>query len=1114
MLVVCKLCGEDTCAGCAIDDACAYCRGEAADSSDSSQSDEEDREGRIRVASWNIKTLGKQFLHRHESVQRVFAALLARIDADVIALMEVMEGFGVYTAVKIFELFNRMSPRPWRIRFAGEYTGPGGHNGLETYAVIYDTSRLKLQRFSLVGREISYTRGEDRKRYLDPDGTSATRRPALAVFEPLTSPETYGVFDTIRVVIFHAPSVAPRDHTLARTAIESLSELTEFGSPMVFRHVVLCADLNIDEEAANHVKPRERSRYEDDPVTRCEIDEAEAKTELAIATQKVGEYEEEMRKAAESALRKRRRTAQGAKPVRFTPSTKQKQAMTRRTARMRRAELSLQEAQERLEEVRSGQLDDPREIEVLLAVEDAFEPLASSDMFSRLTYSPDFRTTLRMSLHTVCSRQPRAKFYDDEVSLAGCLYSNFDQVLLRATEDDGWGDAATQVWNLVGAVMPTEARVRIGIVGDPEEILDDDTDEPMNVDPEEVEEVPITYRLLSRIYGARQRETRPVDPSLSELWKRLDEWVEEAKTEAALAVEGNRAVLKNAFRRRKLERAKAQALGNADPGGDYTKMKFEELCFWEALGSRVLELPSADVEQDDSGSVATPFAAIDDPLEDDVLGPFLGEVDVMAAALVGAYKRLVKMNNEHEDIDAIRGIARNAAQEEDPVTAFFDDDVWKKNGVSRATPKSVVYIKPEQRKRFFELNVYLELANTLSDHIPVCVEVEETSREKRGGFVSGGFAFTRPFAPVKTIAPCKTLSLEKAECANIKNCCGTCDERTSAKCSNGCITGYQLVKVGISAIAERYKTINGDVSVNDEGQWVIRGGADWMRVAGRLQQTKSISKSFALDDNFQYFSRHKAIWVGSIRVQVDGCVHCEHKKVCASCGAYWNNKHPRVRFESVPVRGVGRDHEAGDWSYREIGAFFSTRGSDKEAAHALLTLLCTGRLPSSVPDDDSLPYAALLVTMFGVEANKDNEVFVTGLLVLIGIAEGYYSFREVFSDADPKNDCNLAGSLGLFPLASSERSNFFGKRRCFETKAFDTDTVWDEPKIMNAMLDISPREKGDLMLKKDMVVLADWARLSLGAFCHDSTFPLYTRADNGVKRLSDALVGLLKDVYR
>jgi hypothetical protein len=82
----------------------------------------------------------------------------------------------------------------------------------------------------------------------------------------------------------------------------------------------------------------------------------------------------------------------------------------------------------------------------------------------------------------------------------------------------------------------------------------------------------------------------------------------------------------------------------------------------------------------------------------------------------------------------------------------------------------------------------------------------------------------------------------------------------------------------------------------------------------------------------------------------------------------------------------------------------------------------------------------------------------------------------VFCHADQTNECNLAGSLGLFPLASSERSNFYGKRRCLTGRATPEDPMWGEPDVMSAMLNIKPRSPENIILKKEMVVLVDDVR--------------------------------------
>lgn len=121
--------------------------------------------------------------------------------------------------------------------------------------------------------------------------------------------------------------------------------------------------------------------------------------------------------------------------------------------------------------------------------------------------------------------------------------------------------------------------------------------------------------------------------------------------------------------------------------------------------------------------------------------------------------------------------------------------------------------------------------------------------------------------------------------------------------------------------------------------------------------------------------------------------------------------------------------------------------------------------------------------MFGVEANKDNSTYLTGILLLRGIAAKRYTIGEVFYQADPSNECNLAGSLGLFPLASSDRSNFYGKRRCISGRATDEESPWGEPDIMKAVLDIEPRCRDNIILKKEMVLLVDDVRTRFVSHC-------------------------------
>lgn len=189
----CGKCGRLKCPVCACD-ACV---------------DQNDAITPLRVASWNIKTLGKQFHHNQPAVTKLLAAVMLRMNADVICLMEVMEGFGLKHAVSIVEEMKKISTIRWRVRFPGTYTGTGGRNGLETYAVVYNPDLFELVSFKLVGAEIPYSKDKSGKRGPDAFSKVVTRRPAEAVFRPLPTNRHFNLYPEFRVIIFHAPSVAP-----------------------------------------------------------------------------------------------------------------------------------------------------------------------------------------------------------------------------------------------------------------------------------------------------------------------------------------------------------------------------------------------------------------------------------------------------------------------------------------------------------------------------------------------------------------------------------------------------------------------------------------------------------------------------------------------------------------------------------------------------------------------------------------------------------------------------------------------------------------------------------------------------------------------------------------
>ncbi|GGZ04687.1 hypothetical protein ACFFTM_03045 [Pseudoduganella plicata] len=432
----------------------------------------------LRVASWNIKTLGKQFHHKEPAVIRLLAAIMLRMNAHVICLMEVMEGFGLKHTVGIVEAMKQMSVTRWRVRFPGKYTGSGGRNGLETYAVVYDADLFELTSFDLVGEEFGYAKDGAGKRQLNADSTVVTRRPAQAVFRPRSSFAHWAFYPEFRVIIFHAPSVADKDYGLACHAIGALGTLPVFAAPGNYPYTILCADLNIDEEAANHVHPREGQDF-DDIVAKSSEQAARDIERYDLAYDKYTEAKKVLtahRQTLTEAVAQRDPVAQCVQDVldlrkwqaelAAAEKSKGKKSQPRQLA----AAQQIEEIQTRLAGVdmpATGKafLEDHDRLEqaLLEATEAAFEPLENSGMFSNLSYSDDFRTTLRMSVHMACTRQPRAKHYDEELTLENFVYSNFDQVLVRAVEGAAWGDVRPGVINLLGAVMPEAVRTRLNV---------------------------------------------------------------------------------------------------------------------------------------------------------------------------------------------------------------------------------------------------------------------------------------------------------------------------------------------------------------------------------------------------------------------------------------------------------------------------------------------------------------------------------------------------------------------------------------------------------------------------------------------------------------------------
>lgn len=1044
----CGVCRKPMCPICA----CENCRNDVADVMP------------LRVASWNIKTLGKQFHHREPEVITLLAAIMLHMNADVICIMEVMDGFGLKHAVSIVEKMKELSDTQWRVRFPGTYTGSGGRNGLETYAVIYNAELFELASFDLVGQEFGYSKDASGKRQVDPTAAVLTRRPAQAVFRPRRTCSHFAFYPEFRVIIFHAPSVADKDYALACHAINALKDLPVFADPGKFPYTILCADFNLDEEAANHVRPREVQEYEDLVVkskaqVKLDIDAYNnAYQAYAMALNALTQHQELLANALEAG----HPTAQLVQNVldlemwEAEYAAAQKSKAKKRDERILKADLrrheiktilaqpdlqplwgdanvflnrrnelerELKDAEQKLahaEKVASPDLPTYEE-EVLMATDAAFEPLTKTDMLSNLGYSDDFRTTLRMSVHMACTRQPRAKHYDEELTLDNFVYSNFDQLLVRTTEGCAWGSVKPRVINLLGALMPGDVRTR----------LDIDTPSP--------------DRLLFRMS--------------KKLWAWL---LERARSNPKL-----RAELKREF---------GNNLASVDPSG-----------------IRV-DMPS-DGRRNDA-----PVASDYEPIEDEFLNDFLTEPNVLAAALVTAFKRFVDMNNSHPHIEFVRDEAAASAATDNPIEDFLGkQDVWE----NRAKRNATRYVADGQIPRLFEINVYLALANVLSDHLPVIVEIDMVKPKQRPVVqpVRPRFPALLDLSAFLPIANCSSAR-SRTPCPNFANCCGACDERTSLKTLDGCLTGYQLVQAA-AWVCRQFLLSAHDSQMPS---WLMRnkplhicGGWDWTTMAGHLLHVKSRSNAFAIARNTEYFFENPSILIGHERIQID-------RELCSVRNTLAARKHPRILFAPAKARkttarpqpsadivddddsdilDIAEDEaeDKSDWSYPRIAREFANQ-DPVEFARLALTFLQTGQCQAgNAAFRQAL--AALLVTMFGVEANKDNSTYLTGILVLQGIEAKRYTIGEVFSQVDPSNECNLAGSLGLFPLASSDRSNHDGKRRCIEGQAWNLDGPWTETMIMEAMLNIKPRCPDDIMLKKEMVLLVDdvRARYTLHRLC-------------------------------
>lgn len=985
----CEQCGQLTCQFCP----CTGCRTRFADVPP------------LRVGSWNIKTLGKQFHHNEQAVAKLLAAVMLRMNADVICLMEVMEGFGSKHAVSIVEEMKKMSDTMWLVAFPGTYTGAGGRNGLESYAVVYNSEIFDLTRFTLVGQEFGYSKKHGR-RYRDDTSPVMTRRPAQAVFRVRPICTHFPFYPEFRVLIFHAPSVAPKDYQLACDAIEALGSLPAFADASSHPYTILCADFNIDEEAANHVRPRDVQQFDDiipkskeqskrdvaaynlafDQCSEAEdacdthldelakwveagdptaqylqiwLESEKARAELAAAQKSESRTlaRERRLSKAEQELGDLLQRLQASSQMN-TISSDKFNAFKHKLSELNKAKDEAENALDLAAETAIADLPSDEE-QVLEATEKAFAPITETDMLADLRYEDNFRTTLRMSIHSACIRDHRAPHYNRKLSFENFVYSNYDQVLVRTGENYAWNKPRVHVINLLSAILPTPVRDRLHI----------DT---------------------------------------------------------------------------------------TNPSADTSLVQYDY-----------------------------------EPIENSILGPFLSEPNVLAHALVTAFKRFVDMNNSDPNIDAVRREALASASTQSPIADFFA----KKQLWDKMYRKAVRYILPDEMMRLFEINVYLSLANVLSDHIPVIVQIKIVRGKVRPNIEPAAprFPSISGLPAVWPIQGCPTATTT-APCKNLANCCGCCDERTSLKTLDGCLTGYQLVRAAAQVCMEfisRYPHQWGYGLLCNTHQQIV-GGGHWTAMAGHLLFVKKRSAAFAVDNKTEYFFKNRVITVGLDRVPIQS-------ELCSTRNELAARKHPRILFadghsvlsasQSQPQTVGNNDNDDDidvqeedenanadkrDWSYPKIAENFSVY-DPAWFAQTSLDFLRTGNCPVQ---DAGLKraLAALLVTIFGVEANKDNSTYLTGILIFLGISTRRYTISEAFARADLTNECNLAGSLGLFPLASSDRANLYGKRRCLTGRATDSEADWSEAAMMNAMLNRQPRSRDSIILKKEMVLLVDVVR--------------------------------------
>jgi hypothetical protein len=706
--------------------------------------------------------------------------------------------------------------------------------------------------------------------------------------------------------------------------------------------------------------------------------------------------------------------------------------------------------------------EEDREVEVLQAVEDAFGTLAAAELQNATGYPEAMRTTLRSSIFQVFQVPTKQRYYAPTASIHDFTFSSYDQVLFRLTGDTRWEEPSLTLVHLLAAVLPASAPARKAVAFD------------------------------RGGGGSATQSTLGFEQDAE-----IDAVLQEARSLG-----------------RKLGRAHAASTGGTSGSGGSGKS--EASSSMETSGT--LWMSGAD-----DGAFPPPQPDPEPAWQMDPvpgLDQLLAEREVRKAALITAYKRFVKMNNEDEDIGIVRDRAAAAAETPDPVRAFFDDElVWKKETSTRGTlfqyattststsnvnsnssPGTFMAqrerraaddrINParelNQEYTLFELSYYLAVANLLSNHLPLVGEIRVLPLPLQPRQPA-----TLSMVPVEhpldaEVLPCGlVVPRHPALCPNLNRCCGTCSEGTSLRASDGCLTGADLVRIGLEVVLSLIGRVQAMLTLDTllkNGVLYVEQGSDWLVVAGHVIQNKE--ETFTVSHDTQYFKTQKYLSVGQ-----------EGTTVWIDPDPEANPYHPRVLFTNTG--------EKDDWPYSRIGKE-GAGGPEPECAGGLLELLRTGLFPSGfLSGAEKTRLAALLTLMFIVEANKDNLCFLTGVLSLIGVRDGYYTFRQIFYDGDPGNEHGLCGRLGLFPLASTDGSTFEGRRHVLQLGGQPEN----DAQVMTACRNASSSTGATVMTRKDMLVIAEWCRRTIADHASVSMFQLR-------KRVRMELLELMVNTYR